>query len=116
MQALREGGLLVGEATSGRRWRGILGEPWLFSSWDYPVVIEDEHFCALVAGTQVRLDVRVDDRAGRVVESSVAVTVRGWASNTDPGLRAGRKACCADLRNRRCHPDGAPMRDASVQD
>ncbi len=116
IQVLVEGDLLVGEAVSGRRWRGIMGEPGLYATWDYPVVIDDGQYCALVNGAPARLHVRVDDRAGRVIERSVAILVRGWASGTDPGLRAAREACCANTSNRRCYPNGPPTGDAGSRD
>lgn len=116
IRALLEGDQLVGEAVSGRRWRGIIGDPGLYSSWDYLVVVDDGLYCALAGGGVVRLHVRVDDRTGRVVERSVLVTVRGWASGTDPVLRAAREACCANPSNRRCYPNGPPPGDAGSRD
>ncbi len=102
----------------GSRWSAVGSDATQFRSQTQPATIDDEQYCAVLAGAEVRVRATVDDRVGHCGVAEVRLRVDGWSSEAAPADRAARETCCRDLTNQRCYPNGPPdvvMTDATAE-
>ena len=100
-------GVVIGlNQFTSEAWTSVADSPGGYGSPPYASSIEQDRYCSVLHGGRIRIVAQVDDGKGHVVEGTITVVVDGWSPDALQFERAARDACCADMTNLQCWPNG----------
>lgn len=93
---------------TGANWQRPFDRPEYLQSELLAAPIETSRYCPLLRNGELRIEAFAGMEAGASATATVRVVVDGWASEAASDLVGSRNACCADVNNTRCWPNGPP--------